>query len=199
MSSTILQEAPTIQGVHPYADKFPMLPDSELEELAESIKAVGLLEPVVATPEGLLIDGRNRSRACELAGIEPTVTVYGGSDIAEQVIARNVTRRHMSTGARAMSTALVLSADGRRENGRWKRGSVDIGESHNISTWQDALKRCGVILDFKPDLSAKVIDGDVSLHDAFQQADSIRRSADAEKIRAKELEKQRRQEEEAEA
>lgn len=32
-------------------------------------------------------------------------------------------------GARTMSTALVLAADGRRENGRWKRGSVVNPES----------------------------------------------------------------------
>jgi hypothetical protein len=71
--------------------------------------------------------------------------VYEGSDVAEYVIACNVTRRNMSTGARAMATALVLEADGRRENGRWKRGSViqDSGLS-NESAWQESLRQSGI-------------------------------------------------------
>lgn len=61
-----------------------------------------------------------------------------------------------------MSTALVLSDDGRRENGRWKRGSVGIGESPNSETWRDAVKKAGVILDHAPHLAADVIDGGVA-------------------------------------
>lgn len=41
------------------------------------------------------------------------------------------------SGQHAMTTALVLEADGRRENGRWKRGSIDIGTSANISDSTD--------------------------------------------------------------
>ena len=51
----------TITGVHPYADKFPMLPEPELAELAESIRANGLRNPIVLTPDGLILDGRNRA------------------------------------------------------------------------------------------------------------------------------------------
>ena len=40
-----------IQGIHPYADKFPMLPESELEELAESIKQNGQRQPIVLTDD----------------------------------------------------------------------------------------------------------------------------------------------------
>lgn len=36
-----------------------------------------------------------------------------------------------------MTTALVLEADGRRANGRWERGSIDIGTSANISDSTD--------------------------------------------------------------
>jgi hypothetical protein len=66
----------------------------------------------------------------------------------------------MSTGARAMSTALVLEADGRRGEGRWKRGSVDNIDS-NISgqAWRDRLKEAGIILDYLPDLAPEVVSG----------------------------------------
>ena len=50
-----------ITGVHPYADKFPMLPESELQELAESILQNGLRQPIVLTEDGLILDGRNRA------------------------------------------------------------------------------------------------------------------------------------------
>ena len=46
----------TITGVHPYADKFPMLPEPELAELAESIRANGLRNPIVLTPDGLILE-----------------------------------------------------------------------------------------------------------------------------------------------
>ncbi|MBJ7480893.1 ParB N-terminal domain-containing protein [Rhodococcus sp. (in: high G+C Gram-positive bacteria)] len=160
-----------IVGVHPYADKFPMLSDGELDELAESIKTVGLLHPMTVTNDGLLLDGRNRLEACNRAGIEARTEVYAGDDFAEFVIACNVGRRHMSTGARAMSTALVLAADGRRkDNGRWERHSVHIGESSNIDLWRKALNQAGVVLDFAPDLASEVVDGTLALDAAFKRA-----------------------------
>ena len=88
----------TITGVHPYADKFPMLPEPELAELAESIRANGLRNPIVLTPDGLILDGRNRAAACERVGVAPTTTVYEGDDLAEYVIDCNTSRRRPRPG-----------------------------------------------------------------------------------------------------
>ena len=63
----------------------------------------------------------------------------------------------MSTGARAMATAVVLQADGRREGGRWRRGTLSIGESPDSGTWRAALAEAGVILDYAGDLARAVI------------------------------------------
>jgi ParB-like chromosome segregation protein Spo0J len=57
--------------IHPAADVFPMLPDDELAALAEDIKQNGLMYPIVTAVDGILIDGRNRLRACEMVGVEP--------------------------------------------------------------------------------------------------------------------------------
>lgn len=66
-----------------------------------------------------------------------------------------------------MSTALVLAADGRRENGRWKRGSVAITESGNSGgQWAQRLTEAGVVLDFKPDLADEVVAGTVTAESA---------------------------------
>src|SRR5699024_2539042 len=134
-----------ITGVHPYADKFPMLPDSELEELAESIKQNGQRQPIVLTEDGLILDGRNRYRACEMINVEPEIEVYDGDDLAEYVIDSNTSRRHMSTGARAMSTALVLADNVGRENGKWKYGAVAKTERNGSVTsgWKQRIKECG--------------------------------------------------------
>ncbi len=87
-----------IAGVHPYAEQFPMLPDDELADLTESIRANGLRQPIVVTPDGLVLDGRNRWAACQRAGVEPATVVHEG-DPAQCVIDANVRRRHMTTGA----------------------------------------------------------------------------------------------------
>jgi len=56
--------------VHPAAALWPMMPENELHELAESIKANGQRVSIVRW-HGLIIDGRNRLTACLLAGVEP--------------------------------------------------------------------------------------------------------------------------------
>jgi excisionase family DNA binding protein len=90
----------------------------------------------------------------------------------------------MSTGARAMATALVLQADGRRDDGRWKRGSVLGGDNHEFvnSGWRERLRECGVILDNLPDLAGAVVAGDLALGNAYEQAETVRTSADHKKI-----------------
>jgi len=187
-------------GIHPYADKFPMLSDDELDELAESIRAIGLINPVVVDTAGLVLDGRNRLEACNRAEVEPSTTVYEGSDVAEFVIACNVTRRNMSTGARAMATALVLEADGRRKDGKWAYGTAKLYEPvKSESGWSVRLAECGVVLDFKPDLAPQVVAGTVTLHDAFTQAEAIRTSAERDKIMAREEAKREKHEVAAEA
>ena len=67
--------------------------------------------------------------------------------------------RNVSTGARAMATALVLQADGRRENGRWKYGHImgEKNESVLSKSFAVRLKECGVILDHAPYFAADVV------------------------------------------
>jgi hypothetical protein len=50
--------------VHPAALAFPEMPAAELEELADDIKQNGLAHPIVLSADGIILDGRNRLRAC---------------------------------------------------------------------------------------------------------------------------------------
>lgn len=161
--------------VHPAAAVWPMLPEDELRALADDIAANGLVHPIVITQDGLVLDGRNRLAACELAGVQPVFDTYDG-DPAGFVLSANTHRRHMSTGARAMATALTLDAAGLRVNGRWRRGSVDIGESPNTGTWRAAMKQAGVVLDEARDLAADVIVGRIALDAAHRTAADARKA-----------------------
>ena len=83
---------------HPDAALFPMLSEQELAELADDIKANGLREAIKLdhTTE-ILVDGRNRERACQLAGIKPRYEVLPSDiDIFAYIISTNLRRRHLT-------------------------------------------------------------------------------------------------------
>src|SRR4051794_3943945 len=87
-----------ISAVHPAADVFPMLADDELAELAEDIRVHGLIHPIVAARDGVLIDGRNRLRACTMAGVEPRFETYQGDDPVGLIVSENINRRQLTKG-----------------------------------------------------------------------------------------------------
>jgi hypothetical protein len=135
--------------VHPYADEFPMASEDELEALAENIATVGLIHAIVITPDGLVLDGRNRIEACKRAGTEYRTEVREGSDddYKEFVIGVNTTgrRESMTVQIAAASVALVLGEES-RVNGQWKRGS--LGRDSDLKLrGKESLAQCGLILD----------------------------------------------------
>ena len=81
---------------HEYAEAFPMATESELAEMAADIKQRGLLCPIIML-DGKVLDGRNRLRACEIAGVAPRFQEYAGADPLADVVSWNLKRRHLST------------------------------------------------------------------------------------------------------
>ena len=78
------------------------------------IKEHGLREPVLLSSDGrVLIDGRNRYRACEAAGSTPRFkrleSHYDETRILDLIVSLNVERRHLDAGARAF---LALDYEG---------------------------------------------------------------------------------------
>jgi hypothetical protein len=155
--------------VHPAADPWPMMPEDELVELADSIRAVGLLEPLVLTPDGMLLDGRNRLDACVRAGVAPTTIVYDGDQVAF-VLARNAHRRHMSSGQRATAAWLTActSPAFHDETPASVRGvaavaAVDVG----------SVGKAKVVADKRPDLLPEITSGAMTLPVAYAKARGV--------------------------
>lgn len=126
--------------IHPLADAFPLIEDEEFEELCQSIDEHGLLEPIVMQ-DGVLIDGRNRLRACLVAGVEPRFEEYGESlEIPEYIWSKNAQRRHLEADQRAMAATAFLdyeeaeaqkrrleALDAQKANeARWHSESADV-------------------------------------------------------------------------
>lgn len=86
---------------HELATLFPLIPDDELQQLADDIRDNGLQTPITLF-EGKILDGRNRLRGCQRAGVEPTFSEYTGNDPEAFVISRNLNRRHLTTSQRSI-------------------------------------------------------------------------------------------------
>src|ERR1700722_3095620 len=89
---------------HPIADCFPLIEGDEFNDLVTDIKANGLLEKIVLC-EGMILDGRNRERGCELAGVAPEYEQYKGDKPIKFAISKNSIRRHMTTSQRALAAS----------------------------------------------------------------------------------------------
>lgn len=189
-----------IKGNHPYADAFPMASEEELGELAESIAAVGLIHPIVLTPQGEVLDGRNRLAACEKAGVEPAFETRDGDDddYKEFVIGANTTgrRESMTVQIAAASTALILGHE-KRINGQWKRGSLGRNPDLKKGAIKEPIAQAGLILDeLGPAHLREVRDGVASLNAKYEQArkqKEQREQAEARKVEAERQAKQREQ------
>jgi protein gp37 len=87
---------------HEHSSLFPLLPEAELQTLADDIAVNGLREPITLL-DGKVLDGRNRFRACEMVGVEPRFHYFNGDgDSLAYVLSANLHRRHLDTGQRAM-------------------------------------------------------------------------------------------------
>ena len=119
-----LDEAPSsyrVNGVtytvHPAASLFPLLKEDsqQFKDMVEDVREHGLREPIHVVGR-VLVDGRNRFRAAELAGVEIRVhELPSDTDIPAFVASVNLIRRHLSEDQlAAIGSALVKLRDAER-------------------------------------------------------------------------------------
>jgi DNA modification methylase len=116
---------------HPIASIFPLMDDESLDSLAADIKQNGLREPIWLF-EGKVLDGRNRSTACLIAGVKPETREFAGTteDAVNFVWSINKERRHLQPGQ------LVAAALKRQE-------LLDQFEAETKAAVKEAGKRGG--------------------------------------------------------
>lgn len=200
--------------IHPAAELFPLMTGEEFDSLVESIRSQGLRESIWLTNDGALLDGRNRVRACQAAGIKPTFREYHGSDPVQFVMALNMDRRHLTVGQRAaLSLKLIplYEQEGRKAKAKAASTSApfkpakDSADRHYLS--QDdskrstakagaaakvsgrAVARAKRVSEKAPDLMSKVESGELAL----DRADRIVRDREAAERRQAEAAAQQQQ------
>ncbi len=113
MSGDHMRHGPHDLQSHPIADAFPMMADTEFDELVADIKANGVREPIVLY-EGKILDGGIATGA-QAAGVECPRTEYQGTDPIEYVVSLNLRRRHLDESQRAWVAAKLTNLkDGER-------------------------------------------------------------------------------------
>lgn len=107
----------------------PPLSKREYEALKRSIGENGLYEPITTNPEGIILDGHHRYRACRELGIEPDFRELEFPDrLSEKayVVETNLRRRQLSDLERA---ELGLELE-KIEAERAKRRQILLGKTH---------------------------------------------------------------------
>ena len=114
--------------LHPLCTLFPRMIGEDFDALVADIYANGLQSPIVLH-DGMILDGGNRYRACQIANVEPRFVQFDGESVVAFVLSANLRRRHMSIGQQA---AIVSSAQD------WSKAQVQGANRHTMKTGNDA-------------------------------------------------------------
>lgn len=134
-----MESTETIGGyrVHAAASIFPLISGEEFDNLAASIREMGVLSPIVVQGD-ILLDGRNRLRAVERLRSEgwkgdcPKIEWKDdGRNIAAWIHDVNIERRHLTEDAIALASAAVYKLIAAEAEERRKAAQFEKGKSGN--------------------------------------------------------------------
>src|ERR1700730_2772468 len=151
---------------HPDAAIFPMMSADELADLAADIKENGQRFPIIIGPyEGreVIVDGRNRYEACEIAGVDPKFEKLNGHDPKAFILSMNVKRRHMTSAQRTMAVAMIYPAPSK---------NVHVPSPARELADDGARSKARTVLRHSRSLAEATLAGSQSLLDAY---DEVRR------------------------
>jgi hypothetical protein len=160
-------------AVHPLAELFPLLDGAELDDLVKDVAANGVHEPIWIY-EGKILDGRNRYRAAQEAGVECPLREYIGEDPVGFVVSLNLKRRHLNESQRSMVAAklanLAIGDNQHSEGLPIGRASelLNVGgrsvarakevRDHGAPELQQAVERGGISVSAAADVATRPID-----------------------------------------
>lgn len=175
--------------VHPAAECFRLMTDDELAALAADIAENGQTDPVVVgringSDAEFLVDGRNRIKGCEIAGVEPIIErrTFKSDDEVRAFVKSRGERRDLTKGERAMSLAMLYPEPG---YGRAKKDPAR--KSAETADFSDRrLRQARQVRRSDPDLALRVRDGVISLDEALAEvADKQKKLATADEQMAR--------------
>lgn len=149
-----------------------MLDGAAWDEFRASIKGNGQMQPIVLL-DGLILDGRNRARACAELGIEPITVGYTGDDPLGFVIASNLHRRHLTTRQRAAIAAEMANL----QNGT-NRFEKKVGTSNDVPTTISIQQAADMMSVSRPSVerAKKVMHDDPAAHAAAKAGQKPKRA-----------------------
>jgi ParB-like chromosome segregation protein Spo0J len=158
---------------HPIANLFPLMEGEQFDALLHDIRANGLRQSIVEF-EGLILDGRNRIRACDQVGVAPSFVTFQGSDPVSFVLSANLHRRHLNESQRAMIASRLATMD----RGHPVNASIeaftqpDAAKMLNVS--RSTVQRAAIVRESAaPELTARVERGDVHVSLAAKLAANL--------------------------
>ncbi|MGW2540713.1 plasmid replication/partition related protein [Kitasatospora sp. NPDC001574] len=154
-----------------------MLDDDELQALADDIKNLGQLHPIVVDEHNRVLDGRNRLKACEIAGVKPQFAAFQGSDPATYALSVNIRRRSLTKGQAAMVAAKAVSVSEDDPRSKSERSVRSISETAGVSIGR--VGQANTVLRHAPDLVDAVIAGATGLDEAYKVARENKAYADS--------------------
>jgi protein gp37 len=185
----ILHHYREITGVHPACLAVPEINSEERIVLEASIKEDGLRHEILITPDGLLVDGRNRLIACYNGSVEPRFKKVV-TDPWQIAYAENIARRHLDVKKKSVFGLAWRdherqAAKERKEATQAKPGEGKVG-SGNVSGTGDSRDKIGervgvsgksidkaaFVAEYAPD---KLTD-DSTLEQAYKEASKRKKS-----------------------
>jgi hypothetical protein len=146
--------------------------EREFGNLVESINANGFCahEPITLH-EGMILDGRNRALACEVAKVEPIYTdLPSGVDPLQFVITKNLHPRHLNESQRAVVAAKIatMKHGGDRKSDQDANLQVDRATAANMLNVSErsVANAAKVQAEGTPELVSAVERGDVAVSTA---------------------------------
>lgn len=124
---------------HPASDLFPLLEGEPFEALKRDIKDNGQIEPIKLV-DGMVLDGRNRMRACKALGIKPITVEVKVENPVLFAMSENYHRRHLDPLSRGRVEREALKRMGGR---RGRTGRPKAGEKKSASV-ADLSKTLGI-------------------------------------------------------
>ena len=135
------------------------------------------MDPIILY-QGQILDGRNRYKACQLAGLRPWVEEFSAlktkRNLEEFVLSRNLRRRHLTVGQKAAialewadQIALRPNSDKSKSTGR-PRGAVLEAAKH-IGIDRQRVFEARVIRSSNQSLYQQLKAGSCSIHSALAE------------------------------